>query len=407
VLFLLALIGGAGWHIVRTCLAEYHLNAAARAVERYHNYQAQDHLQACLAIRPREPRAFLLAARVAWRVGSFDVAEGWLERCEEQHNSEELVLERVLLRAARGEVDEVGVFCRSRVEENHPSASLIREAVVTGLLQVYRLVEADKILREWLEREPDNTQALVLDGTLHELRLHLSDALACYRRVVELDPEHDEARLRMVNVLVQHSNGSEALPHVEYLRRRLPANAHVQVRQAQCQALLGLEDEARQTLDDLLRHQPHYGPALSERGKLALRAGDTALAEALLREAVVRDPSALDARYLLTQVLRRNDKEAEAQKESETLTRMEEDASRIQRIATEEMQRRPNDPALMHEAGVISLRAGAPREGLRWLYRALEIDPKHVPTHQALAGFYERTGNSTLAARHRRLAEEK
>ena len=91
--------------------------------------------------------------------------------------------------------------------------------------------------------------------------------------------------------------------------------------------------------------------------------------------------------------------------ELDALTRLQEDAGRIQKIATEQMQRRPNDPGLHHEVGVISLRVGAVREGLRWLYRALEIDPKHAPTHRALAEHYQRLGNAALAARHRRLAE--
>jgi tetratricopeptide (TPR) repeat protein len=406
VLFLLALIGLGGWMLWQGSLAEYHLRAGRRAVARYHNLQAQYHLQGCLRLRPREPQALLLAARVARRVGSFDLAEQFLGKYQDLADDDDLVLERVLLRAARGEVDEVSAFCRARIEANHLVAPLVREAMAAGLLQVYRLQEAEKVLREWQDRDPDNTQALLLDGTLRELRIDLSEALARYRRVVELDPEHDEARLRLVNMLVQQSNGQEALPHAEYLRRRLPGEPQVPLRLAQCQVLLGRQAEAEKTLDDLLHHQPHYAPALAERGKLALRTGETEKAETLLREAVARDPSGLDARYLLAQALRRNGKADQAWEELDALARLEEDANRIQKIVTEQMQQRPNDPALCHEVGVISLRAGAPPEGLRWLYKALALDPKHAPTHRALADHFQRTGNSTLAARHRRLAEE-
>src|SRR5258707_1042465 len=96
VLVLLGLLGLSGWLLGPACLAEYHLRAARRAADRYHNLQAQDHLQRCLDIRPRNPRALLLAARVARRVGSFAIAEGWLEQYQELRSAdEELVLERV------------------------------------------------------------------------------------------------------------------------------------------------------------------------------------------------------------------------------------------------------------------------------------------------------------------------
>src|SRR5947209_5317114 len=67
-LLLLTLLGLGGWQAGRACLFEFRLRSARQAVERGHNLQAQYHLERCLAARPREPRAMLLAARVAWRV---------------------------------------------------------------------------------------------------------------------------------------------------------------------------------------------------------------------------------------------------------------------------------------------------------------------------------------------------
>ncbi len=409
VLFLLALTGVGGWLLTSPCLAEYHLYCARRAVQRYHNLTAEYHLRRCLALRPDQPRALLLAARVARRIGSFDGAEEALEKYQDLSGAnEELVLERVLLRAARGEVDEVSAFCQVRVEADHPSAPLVREAVVAGLMQVFRLHDAEKILKEWLARAyPDNTQALFLDGRLCEQRLLLPDALNRYRRVIDLDPEHDEARLRMLSLLVQQSDGQEGLPHAEYLRRRFPDNTQVSLRLAQCLCLLGRQPEAREILDGLLERQPHYAAALAERGKLALQQRDNALAETLLREAVNRDPSALDARHMLVQALIRGGQPELASAEQDRLVSLEKDVLRIQTIVTEQMERRPHDADLCREVGVISLRAGAANQGLRWLYKALQIDPRHVPTHRALADWYRRTGNSALGARHQRLAGER
>jgi tetratricopeptide (TPR) repeat protein len=395
-----------GWLLWRPCLAEYHLAVARRAVARCQNLRAEEHLQRCLQLRPADPRALLLAARVARRVAQFDVAEQALDHYQDLRGADDhLVLERVLLRASRGNVDEVRPFCKARIDEEHPTADLVREAVVAGLIQGYRLQEASIHLRDWLQRDPDCTPALLLDGSVQELHLDLAAAQASFGRVVDLDPDHDDARLRLVSILLQNSNAPEALPHVEHLRRSLPGNPSVDIALAKCQDLLGQQEEAKATLDDLLHRQPENAAALAERGRLALRARDLLRAEMLLRDAVQRNPASLDTRYLLVQALRLAGKDEQARTEQEALSEHDRSAARIQKIATMLMQQRPADPDLHCEVGVISLRAGGVREGLRWLYRALEIDPRHAEAHRALADFYQRTGNSTLALRHRQAVE--
>ena len=61
--------------------------------------------------------------------------------------------------------------------------------------------------------------------------------------------------------------------------------------------------------------------------------------------------------------------------------------------------------AVLHEVALIVLRAGRPREALRWMLNALQLDPEHVPTHRLLAAYYREAGNPILAARHRALAQ--
>ena len=248
---------------------------------------------------------------------------------------------------------------------------------------------------DWARHDPDNIQALFNEGTLCELRLVLAGGggSGC-RRVIDLDPEHDEARLRLLNVYVQQSDGQEGLPHAEYLRERLPHNPQVSLRLAQCLCLLGRQPEAREILDALLEREPHHALALAERGKLALQERDNLLAETLLREAVSRDPSALDARHLLAQALRRNGKPERAAAEQDILSRLEKDVERIQIIVSVQMQQRPHDANLCHEVGMISLRAGAALQGLRWLHKAARNRPEPRTDAPALADWYRRTGNS-------------
>jgi Tfp pilus assembly protein PilF len=52
--------------------------------------------------------------------------------------------------------------------------------------------------------------------------------------------------------------------------------------------------------------------------------------------------------------------------------------------------------------GMIFLRNGREKDGVAWLQTALQVDPSHAATHQALADYFERKGMKSEAAEHRR-----
>jgi thioredoxin-like negative regulator of GroEL len=102
--------------------------------------------------------------------------------------------------------------------------------------------------------------------------------------------------------------------------------------------------------------------------------------------------------------LERLGKKEEAQHVKDKLAKITEDL-RLLDEATAKVAAAPKDPQWRYEAGAILLRNEQKEEGLRWLLSALEIDPRHAPTHAALAAHYEREGNRELAAYHRRLGQ--
>src|SRR5262249_17116715 len=148
---------------------------------------------------------------------------------EQRGDDDALVQERLFLRATRGELEAVAPVLQALIDGDDPSAPLAREALVNGLLYRFHLNEADRQVGDWLKHEPDSTMALLAQGKWQERRLKSADALESYRRILELDPEHDEARLRLTTILVQLSQSEEALPHLEYLRKRLPGRPQVLV----------------------------------------------------------------------------------------------------------------------------------------------------------------------------------
>jgi tetratricopeptide (TPR) repeat protein len=387
--------------------ATYHLSAARAALERYHTNEALPHLRACMSIWSRDPETLLLAARAARRIGAFDEIDRYLDQYQALRGTDDetLVIERVLVRAERGELDRVGQFCQALVKQDHPATPLILEALSRGYLRKARPRDAEMALKEWLQRQPDNPQALFFQGQMHDLDMRLHDAIASYRRSLAVDPEMDEVRLRLCATLVQRGQADEARPHLEYLIRRFPENLMVQVYLARAHDQMGRSDEADQILVAVLARQPDFGPALTERGKMALRAGRSVEAEKWLRQAVALELGDYQAHYQLVLCLEKNGKSDEAQKVQARLEQIERDISRLQDISRVKMQHTPHDPALHYEAGVIAMRAGAVEGGLRWLHSALEEDPNYKPAHKALMEYYIRIGDFDSAAQHRRKAE--
>jgi predicted Zn-dependent protease len=387
----------AGWGL----WAEYHFAAAQRAVERRAFAQAQQHFAAYLDVRPRSAEGHFLAGRTARRAGAADAATTHLDQAQELGWVPQAIdLERALLLAQRGDLARVERNLLIAIHHNHADTLLILEALVQGYLRTYRLSDALQYLDLWLEREPNNVQAHLWRGQVKERRNSLGEAVAAYRRAVELEPANDSARLALAQALVRSDQVEAAVEHFESLHQRQPENPEVLLGLAACRRGVGKTEEARQQLDALLAAHPRHVAALIERGKLALQTGQPAEAEDWLRKAVALAPFDRDASYNLYQCLIQRGRREEAQ---QLLTKVEKMEADFQQLAdvTKRISASPNDPALRHEAGVILLRNGQDQEGLRWLVSALQEAPNHRETHQTLVEYYERTGQSSLAAQHR------
>jgi tetratricopeptide (TPR) repeat protein len=386
--------------------AQYHYSAGERALERYRLAEAREHLRHCLAAWPSSGRAHLLAARAARRASDFEEAEEHLRAVQRLlPGSEEGNLELFLLRAQSGGMDSVADYLRSLVEADHPQSPQILEAMARGYMDAFRFGEADFMLELWLRRQPDSIPALLFRGWVKEQQHVLGLAADDYRRALEIDPENEEAHLRLAGALVGTNRAEEAVPHLEWFLRRHPDDPETLVQLALCWNNLGQTEQARQALDDVLARQPRSLAALVARGRLALQDGDPAAAEGWLRPAAALNPSDYQAAFLLCKCLQQQPgKEKEAAEAGTRLEQLEADLARIRDILTERMSRTPHDPALHSELGAILLRRGSTREGLRWLKSALREDPDWKPAHGALADYYERSGDARRAAQHRQRA---
>jgi tetratricopeptide (TPR) repeat protein len=233
-----------------------------------------------------------------------------------------------------------------------------------------------------------------------------------FEQVVERVPTHVYARLRVVEASLQGGEVADLLTAGEHLRIVLatdPTSAEARTYLARLHILQEDYAAARRVLDEVLHDHPAYAPALLERMLVARGDGAYEQAAQHSRRLLALDPHQRTALYFLwMDAARTGEPSAES-----LLQRFRDQEKAAQRLDWLKMQMTGHavcdnrfDPALRHEAGVITLRLGRRQEALAWFERALIENPNHKATHQALADYYERGGQPAVARRHRLLAGE-
>jgi tetratricopeptide (TPR) repeat protein len=405
VLALLLLIGVAAVLIGRQGWAEYQHRAALADLEAGELEQARAHLDACLRVRTSSADVHFLLARTTRRLGDYAAAEHHLQECERLGGiAEAIALERQLLRAQLGEPAHES-YLLDCAEKGHPDSAVILEALARGYLRTFQITRAEYCLERWLKLEPNNVQALLLLGETKEHLRNNAEALAAYSQAVEQAPRRADARLRLARRLALARRPAEALEHYQFLSELEPDNAEYSVGRAHCLRELGRADEARPVIDAVLARHPHNTQALAERGHLALQKGDLDTAERSLQEALAGEPAERELLFALSRCYEQKGDTKQADEVRERLKRIDDDLVRVREL-TRKIAESPHDADLRSEIGRIFLDNRQDREGLRWLASALHENARHIPTHRALAEFYERTGQPELAERSRRLAAE-
>jgi Tfp pilus assembly protein PilF len=401
---ILAFIGLGAAGIVSYAWAEWHYQAAQRALERRDFGAALQHVSSCLESRAESAEANFLAARLARMTLDYRAAGKHLRNCERFGGLREMIdLERALARAQRGELADVDQRLLGFVERGHPDSLLILEALSRGYLANFRLQEAQHCLEHWLEQRPNDVQALLWRGEIWERLLKVEDALADYRRAIELAPDRNDERLHLAETLIAARQPAEASLHLSVLAERRPEDADILLNVARCRRLQGKADEARGLIDRALSLAPKNASALAERGRLELEHGRPAEAEPWLRRAVALAPYEKAAVYALYQCLQQIGPSDEAEKYRKEFDKIEANLDRLS-FVIRKINTTPFDPSLRQEAGMIFLRNGQEKAGLAWLASALQIDPLYPPTHEALAGYFDGSGERGEAAWHRELA---
>jgi tetratricopeptide (TPR) repeat protein len=346
--------------------------------------KARDKFRHYLDARPQDARARLLAARTSRRLKDFDEAIEQLKRCQDVGGDAEAVgVELALVDIQRGR-DAPGNALRRRAQASDELGLGILEVVIQFDLDSTRLHQALEELNLYLTHRPDDLQALLGRGFVWERFLSFADAVNDYRRAVATHPNNETARIRLADALLIAGSPEDAMEQYKWLAGRWPDRVEVRFGLARCHRRLGRVEVARAILDILVAECPDHGEVHWERGQLELENDRPSEAESWLRRALAIIPHDRRVSYSLFQCMLALNRKKEAEEFQARVTKIDDDLQKIHEIR-EQVFRRPNDAALRCAGGLIFLRNGEKREGIRWLRMALNLDPTCEVARQELA----------------------
>jgi tetratricopeptide (TPR) repeat protein len=406
---LVALLGGAGYRGGWYLWARSHFRAAQQALDRHAWAEARKHLQACQRVWSDSPAVHLAAARAARRLEKFDEAKEHLDSCQRLPGTPEqaLKVERSLLQVWRSNGDLTGQeeFLRDCVRQDDPDAVEILDSLSVALIIQYRILEAHECLGELLRRQPDHFDALARRGVTAKNLGWYAEAVEHLDKALALRPDADNVRLGLAEIQVVLGRFTDAQPHFELLLKHQPGNPSVLFGLARCRAGLGDKEKALPLLDRVLAGNPNDWKALGERGWVAVELDRPAEGETYLRQAIALAPPDVALLVHFADCLRLVGKSEEARENLDKADRLKADIRRADQLGDLIREKDPNNPDLRHELACILLRVGKKPDALHWFGTALEKNPRHRPTHQSLAEFYEQAGDFERAAQHRRFLE--
>ena len=159
--------------------------------------------------------------------------------------------------------------------------------------------EAVPLLTSVIQDAPEVVDAYYTLANCRSKRKEYADAMALYRKTLELRPDHDYAMIGLADVLVAQGRIDDAVAGYQHFLEQDPGNAQILYRLAQVELDAGRDAAAKAGFEKTLAAEPATARAEVGLGVVAFRAGDEAGARAALARALAIDPEARWARYNL------------------------------------------------------------------------------------------------------------
>jgi tetratricopeptide (TPR) repeat protein len=342
-----------------------------------------------LALADDRPREVEQAVERAWRLG-FDRSR--------------LVILRAIYQARAGGVNAAEPTLRRAFEEGQEPRAEVAAELARIDLATYRLDQAAEAVERYRELMPTDPQPYLWSNEIGA-RSGATPAVLIrhYRAALERDPNLDRARIGLAEQLSNERRFDEA--DVEYRAhlRRNPRDTKALVGLGRNAFQMGRLEEATRDFEAALVVDPRQVVAIKELAHLDVRSGRFAQARRRLELLTQIEPFDHELRYSYAQALEFAGETDEARIEAERASQLRKDQEQFVLLRSK-IQKDPGDLVSKFQLVRWMLTHGHGDEGLKLAREILRADPRHSPTHRALADYFAQHGDPGLANYHRTMA---
>jgi tetratricopeptide (TPR) repeat protein len=356
---------------------------------------------------------FMLAG-AARRGGSYEQMESYLERAERlSWPVSEIQRQRSLAIIQMGDTRRASQFVTEVMNRQLPDQDALEayEALAKGYLASYRLKDAFFLMQHWIEWQPKAIPPRIQLAELWERRHSPARAAEFYREVLEIDPDHFQARLKLAVSLGDEQKVPEAIAEYERLLAAHPTNAALMMGLAVNKERIGAIEEAKRLFQaavdspEAASNEMLFHEGTHSLGRIALKENRVEEAVELLRKSVSLRPTDAGAHYSLGIALARAGQTDEAKREIQRSRELQELFEQIITL-TLRVPQEPDNAELRWQVGEVLTRLEAHAEAVSWFKSALLADDQHRKSHEALLAHYEREGDARRANNHRLILEK-
>ena len=281
---------------------------------------------------------------------------------------------------------------------------------ITDALRRNALEEAVLQAREWAHLQPEDPQAHRWLAVASQQRGDHSDAMRSIDRAIELAPQDDSLQLVRASLLIANQQLEEAGAALELASGLNPNQLGAYLMQAQLALGRGDLAEAERLNRLAARVSPDHPLLAVVGGMLALQRGDADAALRQVSAALRQAPDDVQLRYVLGFSHMRKQHWAFAEQAFRSVVQKMPNATNLQVLISELVNRqgRPAEaadelaplladpktatPAMHRTAGFLRIAAGQPEQALPLLRNALAAMPDNLPTLQALVAVWRQLG---------------
>jgi tetratricopeptide (TPR) repeat protein len=388
-------------------LVQYRLMRGRNELARGNSQAALIQFREAERLQPRRAETHFWLARTNRKLANTDEFGRHLDRARRLGYSspERLRRESHLLMADMGRIREVEEFLPDMLMSPGEDGTEICDSFARGFGLNLQYDKALTLLSAWEKDHPDDYRPRFRRGQIHASDgQDFSKAEVAFRESLKLAPDRPEVHRELGKTLLELRKLDEAEQHLRKAAQINPADVDAQFVLAKTLKEQGDPVLTTECLHRVLELDPRNDPARVLLARLTLESGDAEGAIRELTPLIDLWPEDLMARYCLADALRTTGRIEEAKAHFKAYAELEKNSQRLDELSRT-IRKRPFDPELRYEMGLLRMKHLSRAEGVLWLQSVFLYASDHAGAHQALAEYYRKIGDRDLAERHRVAAE--